>query len=95
VAKRDPEPRSQRDLHIAAIQTAGRLKWQATTNSGKRSLVETAMGRYKSNIELRLRASSFAAQQSEADNGVAILDQMLGTVRTQSARCRYVTPATA
>jgi hypothetical protein len=44
VAGQAPEPSSQRDLHIAAIQAHGRLKWQVFTDYGKRSLVETTMG---------------------------------------------------
>jgi Transposase DDE domain len=32
---------SQRDRHIAAINTNGRMNWQAATGYGKRSLVET------------------------------------------------------
>jgi hypothetical protein len=45
-------PADQRDKHIVAIAKDGRLKWQAATGYGKRSLVETAIGR-------RLRARRF------------------------------------
>jgi hypothetical protein len=41
------------------------MKWQIATGYGKRSLVETAIGRYKSIIGRRLQARSFAAQQTE------------------------------
>jgi hypothetical protein len=37
------------------------MKWQVSTGYGKRSLVETAIGRYKSIIGLRLRARLTAA----------------------------------
>jgi hypothetical protein len=40
------DPSSQRERHIAAIIADGRMKWQAATGYGKRSLVETAIGRY-------------------------------------------------
>ncbi|TCR65758.1 DDE family transposase [Rhizobium sp. BK376] len=61
VERPDADPSSQRDRHIAAINTAGRMKWQVATGYGKRSLVETAIGRYKSIIGHRLRARSFGA----------------------------------
>ena len=44
------------------------------------------MGRYKSLIGPRLRACGFAAQQSEAANGVAVLNRMLATGRPDSVR---------
>lgn len=56
VKRQDIEPSNQRDCHRAAIATDGRMKWQATTGYGKRSLVETAIGRCKSIIGRRLRA---------------------------------------
>jgi hypothetical protein len=55
----------------------GRLAWQATTGYGRRSFVETTMGRYKALIGPRLRARGFAAQQSETAAGVAVLNRML------------------
>lgn len=95
VVRADAEPPSQRDLHIASIQTVGRLRWQASTGYGKRALVETTMGRYKGIIRPRLRARSFAAQQTEAAIGVAILNQTLATARPKSVRCKYAAPVTA
>jgi hypothetical protein len=53
---------SQRDRHIAAIKAEGRMKWQAASRYGKRSLIETTIGRYKSIIGHRLRTRSFGAQ---------------------------------
>jgi transposase len=52
---------SRRERHIEAIQADGRMEWQATTGYGKRSLVETAIGRYKTIFGPRLRARSFGA----------------------------------
>ncbi len=95
VVRADAQPPSQRDLHVASIPTAGRLKWQVSNDYGKRALVETAMGRYKSSIAPRLHARSFAAQQTEAAIGVTILNQMLSTARPQSVRCKANTAATA
>jgi hypothetical protein len=84
----------QRDDHIASMQAAGRLKWQASTGYGKRALVETAMGRYKRVIGPRLRARSFLAQQTEAAIDVAILNRMLACGRPKSVRCKASTGAT-
>ncbi|MGM4986078.1 IS5 family transposase [Rhizobium sp. 11_C7_N12_5] len=87
----DADPLSQRDRHIAAINTDGRMKWQAATGYGKRSLVETAIGRYKSIIGYRLRARSFGAQQTEVSIGCAVLNRMLACARPKSVRCKTVT----
>lgn len=62
------------------------MKWQAATGYGKRSLVETAIGRYKSIIGHRLRARSFAAQQTEVAIGCAILNRMVACGRPKSVR---------
>jgi hypothetical protein len=72
------------------IAEQGRLAWQATTGYGRRSLVETTMGRYKSLIGPRLRARGFAAQQTEAAIGVAVLNRMLATGRPDSIRRQLV-----
>jgi hypothetical protein len=77
---------SQRERHIEAIQADGRMKWQATTGYGKRSLVETTIGRYKSFVGPRLRARSFGAQQTEVAIGCAALDRMLVCARPTSIR---------
>ncbi|MFT5962508.1 MAG: hypothetical protein ACI8WM_002854, partial [Burkholderiaceae bacterium] len=50
------------------------------------ALVETTMGRYKSLIGPRLRARGFAAQQTEAAIGVAVLNRMLAAARPNSVR---------
>ena len=67
----DDSPPGQRDQHIAAISRDGRIKWQVSNGYGKRSLVETAVGRYKSIIGPRLRARLLPAQQTEAAIGCA------------------------
>ena len=73
VERPDSDPSRQRDRHIAAINADGRMKWQVATGYGKRSLVETAIGRYKSIIGRRLRARSFGAQQTEVAIGCAVV----------------------
>jgi len=87
VERPDTDLSCQRDRHIAAINANGRMKWQAATDYGKRSLVETVIGRYKLIIGHRLRARSFAAQQTEVAIGCTILNRMLAWARPKSVRC--------
>jgi hypothetical protein len=82
---------TQRDRHLAMIAEHGRLAWQVATNYGQRSLVETTMGRHKTLIGPRLRARGFAAQQTEAVIGVAVLNRMLAAGRPDSVRRQPVT----
>src|ERR1700712_1568167 len=82
----EPGPPPQRDRHLAMIAEQGRLAWQATTDYGQRSLVETTVGRYKALIGPRLRGCGFAAQQTEAAVGVAVLNRMLAAGRPDSVR---------
>jgi len=53
-------------------------------------LIETTMGRYKALIEPRLRARGFAAQQTEAAIGMAVLNRMLVAGRPKSIRRQAV-----
>lgn len=85
------DPTNQRNQYIATINADGRMKWQVATGYGKRSLVETAIGRYKSIIGRRLRARSFTAQQTEVALGCAVLNRMLACARPKSVRCRTAT----
>ena len=87
----EPDTPTQRDRHLAMIAEQGRLAWQASTGYGQRSLVETTMGRYKTLIGPRLRARSFAGQQTEAAIGVAVLNRMLVAGRPNSVRRQPVT----
>ena len=87
----DDRPPGQRDQHIAAISRDGRMKWQVSTGYGKRSLVETAIGRYKSIIGPRLRARLLPAQQTEAAIGCAVLNRMLACARPKSVRRKEAT----
>ena len=82
----DPGPPTQPDRHLAMIAEHGRLSWQADTDYGQRSLVETTLGRYKALIGSRLRARGFPAQQTEAAVGVAVLNRMLAAGRPASVR---------
>jgi hypothetical protein len=60
------EAQSQRDHHLRIIAEKGRMAWQKATGYGRRSLVETAIGRYKAIIGPKLHAPILPAQQGEA-----------------------------
>ena len=47
---------TQRDQHIATIEKHGRMNWQRRSGYNRRSLVETAIYRYKTIINRRLQA---------------------------------------
>jgi hypothetical protein len=81
-----PGPLVQRDRHVEMIAEQGRLAWQKATDYGRRSLIETTMGRYKAIIGPRLRARGFDVQQTEAAIGVAVLNRMLAAGRPDSVR---------
>jgi hypothetical protein len=48
------------------------------------------MGRYKALVGPRMRARGFAAQQTDAAIGVAVLNRMLAAGRPKSIRCPRV-----
>jgi predicted metal-dependent peptidase len=58
----DAEAPSQRDRHIRLIAEKGRMAWQKAIGYGRRSLAETAVGRYKAIIGPKLRARLLPAQ---------------------------------
>ena len=45
----DPNAQSPRDRHVRLIMEKGRMGWQRATGYGRRSLVETALGRLQNN----------------------------------------------
>jgi hypothetical protein len=76
----------QRDRHIAPINADGRMKWQAATDYGKQSLVETAIGRYKSIIGHRLRHAHSPRNRRKSPS-TASSSRMLACARPKSVRC--------
>ena len=82
----DAEARSQRDRHIRLIMERGRMAWQRATGYGRRSLAETAVGRYKAIVGPKLRARSLPAQQGEAAIAVAVLNRMIRVAKPTSVR---------
>ncbi len=67
---------SPRDRHLQSIQEKGRRAWQKAVGYGKRSLVETAMFRYKTLIGPMLRSRKFAAQKVEARVACSVINRM-------------------
>ncbi len=59
-----------------SIKEKGRLKWQQETGYNRRSLVETAMFRFKILIGSHLRSRNFESQKTEAKIGVAVINKM-------------------
>jgi Transposase DDE domain len=78
--------RSQRDRHIRSIAERGRMARQRATGYGRRSLAETAVGRYKAIIGPRLRARGLPAQRGEAAIAVRVLNRMIRVAKPISVR---------
>jgi Transposase DDE domain len=55
---------TQRDEHLRSIEQHGRIGWQRRSGYGRRSLVETAMYRYKTIIGRRLHARTLPNQRN-------------------------------
>jgi len=67
---------TQRDRHIATIETHGRMGWQRRSGYNRRSVVETAVNRSKTIIGRRLQARSLPQQRTEAKIGCNVLNRM-------------------
>ena len=80
------EAQSQRDRHIRLITEKGRMTWQKATGYGRRSLAETAVGRYKAIIGPKLRARMLPAQQGEAVMAVEVLNRITRVAKPVSVR---------
>jgi Transposase DDE domain len=82
----DPAKQSPRDRHIHLIAERGRMAWQKATNYGRRSLGETAIGRYKHLIGPRLRARSLPGQRGEVALAIQVLNRMIRIAKPVSVR---------
>jgi Transposase DDE domain len=82
----DPDQQSRRGRHIRLIAERGRKAWQKATGYGRRSLAETAVGRYKATIGPKLRARSLPTQQGEAAIAVAVLNRTIRVAKPVSLR---------
>ena len=65
-----------RDRHLAAIAEHGRIAWQRSSGYSRRSLVETAMYRYKTIIGRRLHARILPSQRTEAKIACNVVNRM-------------------
>ena len=77
-----------RDRHIATIEPHGRMGWQRRSGYNRRSLVETAVYRYKTIIGRRLQARTLPNQRTEAKLGCNLLNRMTSFGMPVSARIR-------
>ncbi len=82
----DSARQTPRDRHIRLIAERGRMAWQRATGYGRRSLAETAIGRYKHLIGPKLRARSPPAQRGEVALAVQALNRMIRTAKPVSVR---------
>jgi transposase len=80
------EEQSDRDRHILDLEAKGRMAWQKAHGYGRRSLVETTMGRYKSIIGDRLHARHDDAQPVELAIGIKVLNRMTNLAKPVSVR---------
>jgi transposase len=67
---------TQRDRHIAEIEKHGRMNWQRRSGYNRRSLVETAMYRYKTVVGRRFHARTLPNQRTEVKIGCIVLNRM-------------------
>ena len=62
------------------------IAWPKATGYGRRSLAETAVGRYKAIIGPKLRARGLPAQQGEVAIAVEVLNRMIRVAKPVSIR---------
>ena len=75
-SKVNGSPSSQRDQLIHAIDAVGRRPWAHASGYTRRSLVETAMYRYKTIIGRTMRNRNVKSQQTESRLACAIINRM-------------------
>ena len=86
LSSEDDEEQTDRDRHILELTAKGRTSWQKAHGYGRRSLVETTMGRYKSIIGDRLHARHDDAQPVEVAIGINVLNRMMNLAKPISVR---------
>ena len=82
----DVAKQSPRDRHIRLIAEKGRMGWQRATGYGRRSLGETAVGRYKHLIGPKLRARTLPGQRGEVALAIQALNRMIRAAKPVSVR---------
>jgi hypothetical protein len=66
---------TQRDKHLKTIAEHGHMSWQRSSGYNRRSLIETAMFRYKTVIGRRLHARILPNQRTDAKIGGNVLNR--------------------
>jgi hypothetical protein len=84
LSNRSDGPLSQRNQHIAEIESVGRANWRRSSGYYLQSHVENTFCRFKRIIGGRLRSKHDEAQKREALLGCSILNRMLGMGRPVS-----------
>jgi hypothetical protein len=79
---------TQRDRHITTIEKHGRMGWQRRSGYNRRSLVETAVYRYKTIVGRRLQARTLPTQRTEAKIGCNVLNRKTSIGMLASVRMR-------
>jgi hypothetical protein len=74
------------DRHVRRIAARGRIAWHRDNGYGRRSLAETAVGRYKTVIGPRLRGRAMQAQQGEVAIAILVLNRMSRVAKPTSVR---------
>ena len=82
----DENEQTDRDRHILELAAKGRMPWQKAHDYGRRSLVETTMGRYKSIIGDRLHARHDDAQPVEVAIGIKAINRMTNLAKPISVK---------
>jgi hypothetical protein len=75
-----------RDRHLQLIAEKGRMGWQRASGYDRRSLAETAIGRYKHLIAPKLRARTRSGQSGEVALSVQALNRMIQVAKPISVR---------
>ena len=84
-ATADTDP-TQRDHHIQAIASKGRMAWQRDSGYNERARVEGQFGRWKQVIGDGLRFHSDQARATEVAIAAQVLNRMLDLGRPNSVR---------
>src|ERR1700722_12784748 len=79
---------TRRDAHLRTIEKHGRIGWQRRSGYCRRSLVETAMFRYKVTIGRRLHARTLPNQKTETRIGCEVLNRMASLGMSISVRIK-------
>ncbi len=77
----DPAARTPRDRPIRLVAEQGRMAQQRAGGYGRRTHVQTAIGRYKHLIGPKLRARALPGQQCEATLAVTVLNHTIRTAK--------------